>query len=167
METTMAPKVQLDSTIIITPDQMLEHWQGHRRLTRRVIEAFPEKELFEFSIGGMRPFSSMVLELLQMDAPGVKGIATKKWNTFEELTVSATTKADLLRLWDESTALMNEWWPKITPEHFQENDMVFKLYEGPIYWSILYLIDNAVHHRGQGYVYLRALGIAPPLFWER
>jgi uncharacterized damage-inducible protein DinB len=24
-----------------------------------------------------------------------------------------------------------------------------------------------VHHRGQGYVYLRALGIEPPPFWER
>ena len=28
-------------------------------------------------------------------------------------------------------------------------------------------IDNETHHRGQGYVYLRALGIEPPQFWER
>ena len=26
----------------ITPEGLLEHWQGHRRLTRRVIAAFPE-----------------------------------------------------------------------------------------------------------------------------
>ena len=26
----------------------------------------------------------------------------------------------------------------------------------------LYVIDNEIHHRGQGYVYLRALGIEPP-----
>jgi uncharacterized damage-inducible protein DinB len=32
---------------------------------------------------------------------------------------------------------------------------------------ILYLIDNEVHHRGQGYVYLRMLGIEPPAFYER
>ena len=32
---------------------------------------------------------------------------------------------------------------------------------------ILYVIDNEIHHRGQGYVYLRALGIEPPPFWER
>jgi uncharacterized damage-inducible protein DinB len=34
----------------MTSEQLLEHWQGHRNLTRRVIEAFPEKDLFEFSI---------------------------------------------------------------------------------------------------------------------
>ncbi|RYD85889.1 MAG: damage-inducible protein DinB, partial [Sphingobacteriales bacterium] len=33
--------------------------------------------------------------------------------------------------------------------------------------NILYFIDNEIHHRGQGYVYLRALGIEPPFFWER
>ena len=33
--------------------------------------------------------------------------------------------------------------------------------------SVLYGIDNEVHHRGQGYVYLRALGITPPAFYER
>jgi uncharacterized damage-inducible protein DinB len=32
---------------------------------------------------------------------------------------------------------------------------------------IQYAIDNEIHHRGQGYVYLRALGIEPPHFWER
>lgn len=31
----------------------------------------------------------------------------------------------------------------------------------------LYVIDNEIHHRGQGYVYLRALGVEPPAFWER
>jgi uncharacterized damage-inducible protein DinB len=29
------------------------------------------------------------------------------------------------------------------------------------------VIDNEVHHRAQGYVYLRALGLEPPHFWER
>jgi uncharacterized damage-inducible protein DinB len=32
---------------------------------------------------------------------------------------------------------------------------------------IQYVIDNEIHHRGQGYVYLRELGIEPPPFWER
>ncbi len=30
--------------------------------------------------------------------------------------------------------------------------------------TILYAIDNEIHHRGQGYVYLRALTIEPPSF---
>jgi uncharacterized damage-inducible protein DinB len=30
-----------------------------------------------------------------------------------------------------------------------------------------YWIDNEIHHRGQAYVYLRALGIEPPAFYDR
>jgi uncharacterized damage-inducible protein DinB len=72
MSATTAP-----SAGIIPISAFLAHWQGHRRLTRRVIELFPEDKLFAFSI------------------------------------------------------------------------------------------DNEIHHRGQGYVYLRALGIEPPGFYDR
>lgn len=34
------------------------------------------------------------------------------------------------------------------------------------YATLLYMLDNEIHHRGQGYVYLRLLGLEPP-FWER
>ena len=27
---------------VLTAEALLDHWQGHRKLTRRVIEAFPE-----------------------------------------------------------------------------------------------------------------------------
>ena len=33
---------------VISKENLVKHWQGHRALTRRVIEAFPEKEFFEF-----------------------------------------------------------------------------------------------------------------------
>ena len=32
---------------IVTPEGFLAHWQGHRRLTRRATEAFPEDKLFK------------------------------------------------------------------------------------------------------------------------
>lgn len=47
--------------VVITPEELLKHWQGHRNLTRRVIDAFPEEALFKHSIGGMRPFAEMVM----------------------------------------------------------------------------------------------------------
>ncbi len=58
---------------VLTPAVLLEHWQGHRRLTRRVIEVFPEDKLFTFSVGSMRPFSEMVMEFLKMAEPIVRG----------------------------------------------------------------------------------------------
>ena len=57
-----------DATVMTSAD-FLEQWQGHRRLTRKVIEAFPEKDFFNYSIGGMRPFSELVKEMMEMFPP--------------------------------------------------------------------------------------------------
>ena len=45
--------------------------------------------------------------------------------------------------------------------------MAFGQYPGTTHDLILYVIDNEIHHRAQGYVYLRALGIEPPPFYDR
>ena len=55
----------------------------------------------------------------------------------------------------------------IPPSRFAEVDKAFGQWENSGANTILYGIDNEIHHRGQGYVYLRALGIEPPAFWER
>ena len=149
----------------ITPDALLEHWQGHRRLTRRVIEAFPEDQLFSFSLGGMRTFGELALELNAMAEPMVRGVATGDWNT--SFTRDPQPRADILRRWDESTEKLNELWKTIPAEKFGEHMTAFGQYPGIAHDLILYVIDNEVHHRGQGYVYLRALGIEPPAFYER
>jgi hypothetical protein len=94
------------SAPFITADAMLEHWQGHRRLTRRVIDAFPEDQLFNFSVGGMRPFGALALEFLSMGVPMLKGIASGQWD--QSASRDPRPKADLLRQWDESTEEMNE-----------------------------------------------------------
>ncbi|HVG15613.1 MAG TPA: DinB family protein [Chitinophagaceae bacterium] len=158
--------------IILTPKGLLKHWQGHRGLTRRLIEAFPEKELFTYSIGGMRSFAELVSEMLDMAVPGVSGVVTGKWQGMEELshvkgTGNENSKEDLLRRWDAATEEMNRLWTLIPAGRFTEKDVAFGQYEGTIISFILYFIDNEIHHRGQGYVYLRSLGIEPPPFWDR
>ncbi|MFL5540907.1 MAG: DinB family protein [Longimicrobiaceae bacterium] len=149
----------------ITPEALLKHWQGHRRLTRRLIEAFPEDQLFTFSIGGMRTFGEMALELLAMAEPMARGVATGDWNTSFER--EPRPKEEILRRWDESTAQIDQLWGQIPPERFQEQMTAFGQYPGIAHDLLLYVIDNEVHHRGQGYVYLRALGAEPPPFYER
>lgn len=150
----------------LTPAELLEHWQGHRRLTRRVIEAFPPDQLFTFSLGGMRSFGEMAGEFLRMGEPMVRGVATGEWQAYEA-TELPTTREELLHRWDEDTETMNRLWTAIPPERFHETLTAFGAYTGPGYDLILYCVDNEIHHRGQGYVYLRALGVAPPNFWER
>ena len=153
------------STLFISAEALLDHWQGHRRLTRRVIDAFPDDKLFTFSVGGMRPFGALALEMITMAVPMVQGALTGEWPS--SWNREPRPKLEVLRLWDESTQQLNTLWPQIPPQRFQETLTAFGQYPGVLHDLILYVIDNEIHHRGQGYVYLRALGIEPPPFYER
>lgn len=158
---------QVRTNEIITAAELLEHWQGHRRLTRRVIEAFPEEKLYTHSIGGMRPFGDMVQELLAIGLPGIRQVATGDTGELNEHLEQAKTKAGMLALWDETTTGLNHYWAQIPEERFRERILAFGQYEGTVWSTIFYFIDNEIHHRAQGYVYLRSLGIEPPQFWDR
>jgi len=161
-----------DTAITITPEQLHRHWQEHRGLSRRMIEAFPEKEFYSFSIGGMRTYAELTMEMADLAGAGVKGIATGDWSGYggsadSGHSAAPKTKQEVLDLWDSITETIDAYWPQIPAKRFQERDNAFGMYEGPIHGTLLYLIDNEIHHRGQGYVYLRALGIEPPAFWDR
>ena len=166
--------MSIGSPSFISTDSLLAHWQGHRRLTRKVIDAFPDDRLFSFSVGEMRPFGALALEMITMAVPMVRGAISGEWNyqggerkTFYSTDGYAKPKSEILRLWDEATAQLDELWPRIPAERFQETLNAFGQYPGVLHDLILYVIDNEVHHRGQGYVYLRALKIEPPAFYDR
>lgn len=151
--------------LFMAPTDLLKHWQGHRGLTRRVIELFPDEQFNTFAVGGMRPFGTMAVELLRMAAPTASGLVTGEWS--EGVSAEPKPKADVLKLWDESTKTINELWPRIPAAKFAETITAFGQYTGTAYSLVMYVIDNEIHHRGQAYVYLRALGVEPPPFWER
>jgi uncharacterized damage-inducible protein DinB len=157
--------MSMDTTTFISPNALLAHWQGHRRLTRKVIEAFPDDQLFTFSVGGMRPFGALALEMITMAVPMVKGIVSGQWDMVHHR--DARPKSEVLRLWDENTEELNQLWSQIPPQRFQETMTAFGQWPGVVHDLVLYVIDNEIHHRGQGYVYLRALGIEPPAFFDR
>lgn len=150
---------------LITPDAFLQQWQGHRRLTRRTIDAFPEDKLFTYSAGGMRPFSELALEMIAMAVPIANGVATATWSEFKP--DKPTTKADLMALWDAQTEPLTTAFGAIPTERFTAIDKAFGQWEMSGAAMLQYAVDNEIHHRGQGYVYLRTLGIEPPPFWER
>ncbi len=161
--------------VFLSPAALLGHWQGHRRLTRRTAQAFPEDALFDFSVDGMRPFSAMTLELIMMTRPVLEhllgegtDVDLEAWeaNT-KEVQQQTRTKADLLSAWDESDALLAETWSRIPAERFHEGESAFNLPAQPNRDYVLYAVDNEIHHRAQGFVYLRLLGLEPPAFWER
>jgi len=169
--TNNANTLEATTEVVISPEALLRHWQAHRGLTRRTIEAFPEDKLFNFSIGGMRPFAELVMEMTGLAGEGMEGMVTGNWISLQELqglrANMPKTKAGLLELWDSVTAKIDELWPQLPVSRFGETVLSFGQWESPIRHMILYWIDNEIHHRAQGYVYLRALGIEPPPFWDR
>jgi uncharacterized damage-inducible protein DinB len=161
----MNTQEQTTTAVAILPmEGILEHWQGHRRVTRRVIEAFPEEAFETYSVGGMRPFAELAWEMINMAEPGIKGIVTGVW---EHNNQPSRNKAETLEYWDEVTELIDRLWPEIPAGRLEQVEAAFGLYNQPIYNTLLYFIDNEIHHRGQGYVYLRSLNIEPPAFWDR
>lgn len=150
---------------VLSPAELLVYWQGHRKLTRRVIEAFPEDAFVTHRIGGMRTFSAMVAELTMIGAPMMRELATGEDTDYSPK--PAGSRAEMLALWDADTEALNTWFPKVPPEAFGETRTIAGQYTDTVWGLIFYAIDNEVHHRAQGYVYLRSLGIEPPPFWER
>jgi len=113
----------------------------------------------------MRPFGEMANELIGIAGPMARGLATDQWEAYAD--AKATNKAELLAAWDATTREIDKYWSQIPPARFNQMMTAFGQWKGTGWDQIFYAIDNEVHHRGQGYVYLRSLGIEPPPFWER
>jgi uncharacterized damage-inducible protein DinB len=156
----------MNSVFLVELNLLIQQWKGHRNLTRKVIEAFPEQALFEYKVEGMRSFADMVKEIISLDAPGIRSILADKPTPYNH-DLPYHTKSALLAAWDESSQAIDELLVQLAPSRFFEDFNLFGEYNFPIIENIMYFIDNEIHHRAQGYVYLRLLGIEPPFFWDR
>ncbi|WP_216319362.1 DinB family protein [Deinococcus aestuarii] len=152
---------------LMTPEFLLADWQGHRRLTRRVIEAFPDDQLFTFTAAPpMRSFGELAWEMHGVAAYTLDGLVTDDWREPDWSARPPQEKAALLAEWDDLTARLDVELPTVPPSRYGEDKALFWGTMSALV-TALYAIDNEIHHRGQGYVYLRALGIEPPPFYER
>lgn len=149
---------------LLTPKALLTNLKDVRALTRNVIEAFPEKDLFEFSIANLRPFSQMVEEFLMITNYIFTETLHEKHTPFYTEGQFPTTKAEVLALWDKVTEIIDREWKEVGD--YTQSLTIYQMTFTFAQW-ILYAIENELHHRGQGYTYLRALGIEPPFFWAR
>ncbi|HEY9137860.1 MAG TPA: DinB family protein, partial [Terriglobus sp.] len=97
--------------------------------------------------------------------PTVRGMTTLTWEQFEF--AKPTNKQELLAEWDAQTAQLDAEFPRIPVGRFSETMKAFGQWEMKGFQLLFYVLENEVHHRGQGYVYLRSLGIEPPAFYDR
>ncbi|WP_251025047.1 MULTISPECIES: DinB family protein [unclassified Bacillus (in: firmicutes)] len=154
--------------VVLSKEDLLNILEGNRRLTLRVVEAFPEKELFHYTPAGkLRPFAEMVKEVMNIETGYMRGIALGIWEFPDSFSV-ISTKEDLISACEAVRVETRKLWEEMTEETLGvvEKDPFF----GPSqshFDRLQYALENEIHHRGQGYIYLRTLGIEPPEFFVR
>lgn len=153
---------------MLNPSQLLEILEGNRRLTIRTLQAFTEPDLFAFKVEGMRPFAAMIVEILGIEDGYVKGIATGEWIYNPDAFKGITTAEGLVEACESVRRQTVALWPQITAARLAtvEQDPFFGG-EMSHFDRLQYALENEIHHRAQGYVYLRMRGVEPPAFWER
>ena len=123
----------------------------------------------DLGVGGAIVFASgfgeMGGELHFVSAMTLDGLLSGEWKE-PDWAAAPRTQAELLAAWDALSARIEAEFGQIDPAMFGR---VAPLPWGemPGWVAAIYAVDNEVHHRGQGYVYLRALGTEPPAFYGR
>lgn len=154
--------------MFLTKEDFIEMLEGNRRLTIRAIEAFPEEQLFHFKPDEhLRSFADMIKEIMNMEQGYVQGIALDRWE-YKDVFEGCSSKEELIskshEVRDNTRKLLNEMDEK-------RLNMVMKdEFFGPEmshFARLQYALENEIHHRGQGFTYLRILGIEPPEFYVR
>lgn len=164
------PSREVDPVAFDVRHEIQAQWEGNRRLTLKAAAAFPADRLMTYApTAPLRPFGTMLDEISRIDFSYVRGLVDDRWAWDPKDPAPATDAAGAIRLLEASTAYVQAAWERLTPDILLErrtDPFFFGDSRRPFDW-LLYCIENEIHHRGQGYVYLRELGIEPPHFWER
>ena len=149
----------------------MEVLEDNRRLTNHVANAIIQAGAVDkVLVEGMRPFRELILEILGVERFTVRGLAFDKWE-YEALPDNLRTSPieEVLELGRNIRAETRKLWPDIPAEEFTKlrpSPTPF-IPEGTAIGRLTYALENEIHHRGQGYVYLRLLGQVPPAFYIR
>lgn len=151
---------------LLTPESLWSHWEGHRRLTLRTVEAYPEDQFSSFSAGGMRTFAGLMAEIINVEDSVMTGLKTGRW-AWEPAYTGLIGKGDMLKAFGQVRERTEEIYPTLTAEKLQAVETDGWGVQSSNLERLWYALDNEIHHRAQTYVYLRLLGVEPPAFYER
>lgn len=149
----------------------MEVWESNRNLTNNIVRALADADAMDqVMVEGMRPFRDMTLEVIGMEQWNVRGLAYDEWD-FKALPEALKT-APVDEVLDFAREVRDETlrvWPTIPFEaitKMRPSPASFIPAGTAMEW-LTYALENEIHHRGQGYVYLRLLGQEPPAFYNR
>lgn len=146
-------------------------WEDNRRLTNKVAKTLVETDAIDkVVVHGMRPFRELLLEIFTVEKWNISGLAYDKWDfiTPPESLRTGPIEA-VLDFGNDIRIETRKSWEKIPFESLTKlrpSPNPFVPAGNAIGW-LTYALENEIHHRGQGYVYLRLLGQDPPAFYIR
>ena len=149
----------------------MDVWEDNRRLTNNVAHALVEAGAMDkVLVDGMRPFRELTLEILGMERWNVRGLAYDQWEYEAPPQMLRTSSiAEVLEFGRSVREETRQLWPSIPFDALAKMRPAPAPYvpEGTAIGWLTYALENEIHHRGQGYVYLRLLGQEPPAFYIR
>ncbi|WP_188455362.1 DinB family protein [Virgibacillus oceani] len=154
-------------------DYFWKTWEDNRQLTIKVAHRFSDEQLIKATpVPSMRPFARMLLEIAGLEHFFIRGLREDIWEWVpDEATHPEISDAkELFTILDDTRNYTARVWPAISEEQLRTFHTAPPAFAGPdappIDW-LQYALENEIHHRAQGYTYLRCLGIEPPMFWDR
>jgi uncharacterized damage-inducible protein DinB len=150
--------------------EFLRQWEDNRRLTVRAAQAFPADRLFTYvPTAALRPFGTMLDEIGRIQLAYMRGLAEDRWAWDPEDPPAPKDAASAIAFVENAQAYTRRVWADISEETLltaRKDPFFFGADKRPYDW-LVYCQENEIHHRAQGYIYLRELGVEPPPFWQR
>jgi uncharacterized damage-inducible protein DinB len=139
-------------------------------ITLRAIEAVPADQVDTRPIRDMRTPKELVCHMAETMRACSVGPIQGAIQSFEEhekeRCAAMSTREDLIRTmksaWDDANAAVRS----MTDAQAVASVQTPWNFSPPGWLCIQIIFDEHVHHRGQLYAYLRALGVEPPFMWD-
>jgi len=145
-----------------------DHLRQMNGITLRLIENLPADQLDARPIPTMRSPKELVVHLyanLHYTAEGIPAGAFKEWDE-KALCESIRTKADLVRFATESWNAANRAIGQVTDAQLAAMVATPWGTSMPGHFCVQVIRDEATHHRGQLFTFVRALGGDVPMMWD-
>ncbi|OFW78409.1 MAG: hypothetical protein A2201_08765 [Alicyclobacillus sp. RIFOXYA1_FULL_53_8] len=146
-------------------------WEDNRHLTNNVAPALASADALDKTpVEGMRSFRQLLLEIWGIERAYAQGLGHDDWQGQAPPETLHTASVDeLFAFGREVREQTRQVWSTIPFESLTQvrPDPFWGGPEGTVMGWLTYALENEIHHRGQGYVYLRLLGHEPPAFYVR
>lgn len=149
-------------------EQMLNRLRLRHGVTLRLIDALPEAKLHERVIPNMRTPAELIVHLYGGLREMIEGVQRGEIREIDEAGIVKTmkTKADLLEHATESFDAACRAGAGLTDQQLASAVKTAWGSTPPATAMIDAVGDEFFHHRGQLYVFARALGVQPPDMWD-